>query len=278
MTPRWMIIAAPVTATLALSAGLVFAGWNGWTGAPASCAERNTCFCEEWRPGPIRQPANTVSNIAFVIAGLLCAGHAYRNRRADGGRMHSDAFYPALFATSLCLIGPASAALHASMTYWGGKVDGASMYLFISFCVAFGLSRRFRWSKGAFFAAYALMTLALVATMPFQNSLRGETLFGCMIAVFVINELIPEKESALADRTWLKASAAFFFSAFAIWLLSVTPTSPLCDPQSLFQGHAVWHVLTAASGASAYPYFLQEAPFAVRARVPAGAVAETAPG
>lgn len=276
MTPRWMIIAAPVTATLALSAALVAAGWNGWFGSPANCAARNTCFCEEWRPGPIRQPANTVSNLAFVIAGLLCAGHAWRNRSGEGGRMHVDPLYPALFAMSLCLIGPASAALHASMTYWGGKVDGASMYLFISYCVAFGFSRRFRWTRAGFVAAYLGLTLALWALMPFQGSVGGETIFGLMMVVFVVNEFWPESETALSDRRWLKASAAFFLSAFAIWLLSLTPTSPLCDPRSLFQGHAVWHLLTACSAASVYPYFLQEAPLPLKARVPAGAVA--APG
>ena len=32
----------------------------------------------------------------------------------------------------------------------------------------------------------------------------------------------------------------------------------LCDPSSLVQGHAVWHVLNAVAGAFLYPYLRSE--------------------
>jgi hypothetical protein len=251
-------LAAPVLAVAALSVFLWSSARAGWRGAVNPCVQEDGCYCERWRVGPVRQPANTWSCLAFVAAGLLCAAHASRNGNAQGGRMSRTALYPALFSTGLVLIGPASMALHASMTEWGGKLDGASMDFFIAFAAAFGLSRRFRWGERRFLAALSLGTAVPVAVKFLPGFPRGEVVFGLLVAVFAFNELLPEGETGIRPRSWLKASAGCFFSGFAVWALSRTSTGPLCAPDSLLQGHAVWHVLTAMAAGALYPHFLGE--------------------
>ncbi|GIV33086.1 MAG: hypothetical protein KatS3mg031_0621 [Chitinophagales bacterium] len=42
--------------------------WNGWFGPSSGVG---AVFCEASRDGLVKQPANTWSNLAFVVAGLL---------------------------------------------------------------------------------------------------------------------------------------------------------------------------------------------------------------
>jgi hypothetical protein len=264
MKNRWLIPFSVIAAVGALGGFLVYAATQNWfDGSPAQCFLENAYFCEELRPGLVKQPSNTFSNLAFVFIGLGCAWHAMRNHKADGGRMQSTVFYPALFATALALLGPGSMAMHASMTNWGGKVDVISMELFMGVAAAIGLSRRFKWSHGGFLAGAALIVGAGVALKWFHHVIRTEVSFGVVVALFVFNETIPGEDPAtrLPDKTWLKRGAFCFFAAFGVWLGCRTQDGPWCYPQSLIQGHAIWHILTAMGAGCLYPYFLQERPF-----------------
>jgi hypothetical protein len=192
MKNRWLIPFTVVAAVGALGGFLVYAATQNWfNGSPAQCFLENAYFCEELRPGLVKQPSNTFSNLAFVFIGLGCAWHAMKNHKADGGRMQSTVFYPALFATALALLGPGSMAMHASMTNWGGKVDVISMELFMGVAAAIGLSRRFKWSHGGFLAGAALIVGAGVALKWFHHLIRTEVSFGAVVALFVFNETPP---------------------------------------------------------------------------------------
>jgi len=43
-------------------------------------------------------------------------------------------------------------------------------------------------------------------------------------------------------------------SAFAIWLQGY-PEQPLCNPDSIFQPHAIWHLLSACATLSFFFFF-----------------------
>jgi hypothetical protein len=257
------IVAAPLLACAALSLALAWAGRGGWKGEINPCVARDGCYCEEFREGPIRQPSNSWSCLAFVLAGLLCALHASKKPDSEGGRLASTALHPAAFATGLALIGPASVALHATMTKWGGQVDGSSMDFFISYCLGLGLARRHGWDDRKLWAFVIPLTLTMVSLKFLPGyPIRGEFVFGCVVAAFALNELLPEDaRTRPAGRRWLYASAGFFAAGFSIWLMSVGSTSPMCrafGAQTLFQGHAIWHCLTAAAAACLYPHLRQE--------------------
>src|SRR5688572_13607058 len=67
-------------ATAALSCGLLaLAIWQGWLGPDVG---RGANFCEAAPGGVVRQPANTFSNVGFVVSGLLIAWRAGRARPA----------------------------------------------------------------------------------------------------------------------------------------------------------------------------------------------------
>ena len=71
------LVVAAVTAVVSLALVLAAARW-GWLGPDVG---RGDGFCEAARPGWIRQPANTWSNLGFVIAGLAIAWYAGERAR-----------------------------------------------------------------------------------------------------------------------------------------------------------------------------------------------------
>ena len=66
------LVVAGVTAVVSLGLVVAAARW-GWMGEDVG---RGASFCEAPRAGWIRQPANTWSNLAFVVAGLAVAWYA----------------------------------------------------------------------------------------------------------------------------------------------------------------------------------------------------------
>ncbi len=58
---------------------------------------------------------------------------------------------------------------------------------------------------------------------------------------------------------WFWVGIASFITAYAIWLTG-TDTHPACDPDSLVQAHAIWHVLSAVATLAFFWFFRTERP------------------
>ena len=56
---------------------------------------------------------------------------------------------------------------------------------------------------------------------------------------------------------WFFLGVASFFGAYAIWLTG-TDTSSQCDPDSIVQPHAIWHLLAALATFAFFLYFRTE--------------------
>jgi hypothetical protein len=56
---------------------------------------------------------------------------------------------------------------------------------------------------------------------------------------------------------WLATAASLMALAFAVWI--VDRRRLLCDPESLIQGHAAWHLLAALAAACLYRRYEAEA-------------------
>src|SRR3954447_23547077 len=134
MSTRSLRPLAYAVVTAALSTGLlVLAVGQGWLGPDVG---RGANFCEAARDGWVKQPANSFSNLGFVLAGLAIAWHA--------GRTTPDMRLNGLATPYACLVvflGPASAAMHATQSELGGELDLLSMYLVAAFAAAYALVR-----------------------------------------------------------------------------------------------------------------------------------------
>ena len=136
--------------------------------------------CERIRPGLIAQPVNTVSSLAYVVAGAVLASRA----RREGGPLESR---------RLAVAAAAVAAGLGSVLYHG---PGG------------------RWSKRAHDTALA----ALVLTQGIRR---------------------------LGDRRPPRRGAAVLTATASALHAASRTGRPLCRPDALLQGHALWHVVSA---------------------------------
>jgi hypothetical protein len=213
---------------------------------------RGANFCEAAREGLVRQPANTFSNLGFVLAGLLIAWHA---RGLESRRGLATAF-----ACLVVLLGPGSAAMHATQTALGGHLDMASMYVVASAIAAYAATRWLR--RGAAFLAVAfaggLILCELVGAWAVQVPVvmtAGNAIFGLLLVVAVVLEGLMMRRGSAGRRGFAFASVATILAAFAIWNAA---RAWLCDPHSLLQGHAAWHLLGAVAAYLLYRYYASE--------------------
>jgi len=256
-----------IAATAAAFALFAWLSRGGYPGGPDECLRLGDCYCEQPGPGIAAQPANAWSNLGFVVVGLLVLADGARRRTgSSGGRMDTDRRYGRLYGAVAVFLGLGSFAFHGSLRAWGGYVDVQSMHAFLGFVLAYDLARIHGWSWRVFqrwFAGLFAAFSALIALLPPEH---GRTLFAVLVVVALLVEaavsspaLRPWAPTPLDPRRvpWFWAGLASFVAAFAVWNVSRTD-GVWCAPDSLLQGHALWHLLTAVSVGCFYQYFRGE--------------------
>ena len=258
------------SATAAIIAFVVLmgsAGAGGWPGKPSDCIIEGDCYCETLAGGIIEQPANTLSNIGFLLVGLsilagIGAARSGSRREAPGNPMTRREVYPTVYGSVAVFLGLGSAAFHGTITEWGGWVDLVSMYSFILFLLGYNLSRLGEWSDRRFLSSYASATVLLAAIQwPLDNGF-GKYIFGALIVVTLVTEarLAGKLASPIIvsrDRRWLWGGLGVYVFGSVVWALSRTD-GVLCSPDTVFQGHALWHLTAAAAVGLLYAYLRSE--------------------
>ncbi|MCO5230553.1 MAG: ceramidase [Chitinophagales bacterium] len=232
-----------------------------WFGEPVGAGAD---FCEAGRPGLIKQPVNTFSNIGFVLVGLFigwsqASGHYSQNKNL----ITQGLFFSTFFACLSVLLGPGSMAMHATTSRVGGFLDMLSMYLVASFIFSYAITRLMKWSNNGFILAFIFaMTVQLVVhNLDYEVPVVGFIGSFCF-GVFLILTAIIEFLNYIIHRPNIQikygiASALAMCVAFFVWNLSLS-SSPWCDPSSLIQGHGIWHLLNATSIYFLYRFYVSE--------------------
>ena len=246
---------AATTAVVSLSL-LYLAARNGWLGPDVG---RGDGFCEAARSGWLRQPANALSNLGFVVAGLLVGWHA----RLPSGRLARPGV-AAGYAVVVVLLGPGSMAMHGTQAELGGRLDQASMYLVAGFAAAYALMRTADGGAGFFLGCFAALLVVSEVVEQVGGGLpvvdnSGNLVFGVVLVTAIVLEVRLRRRAGRAgDVGWIGAAVAAMTVAFTIWNLS-KDGRPLCHPHSLLQGHAAWHLLCAAAAYCLYRYWASAA-------------------
>ncbi len=247
-------------AAAVVSCGLLAVGiWRGWLGVDVG---RGAAFCEAGRDWAVRQPANTFSNLGFVTAGLLIAWHA-GVRHNLGTTLSAHRHLATAIACIVVLLGPGSAAMHATQTAIGGELDMLSMYLVASFAVAYAAMRWRR--RGIGFLATVFVGGVVFCELAGSRQAElpvvmhpGNAAFGLLLVTAAALEVVILRRAGADSRpVYAYLSLASILTAFVIWNAS---KAWLCDPRSLIQGHAIWHVLCAVAAYFLYRYYASEGP------------------
>jgi hypothetical protein len=256
---RPVVLAAATGATsLALLALAVAFGWLG------PDVDRGAVFCEV-SDGPLAQPVNTLSNLGFVLAGIAVAVRAGRPGGLGRSTMSGRPALATAYACLVVLLGPASMAMHATESRVGGHLDMLSMYLVASFAVSYAAMRRWRRGPGLM----ALVFVACLAGCEAAGSwgghvpvvdFAGNLAFGVLLLAALVLERQHAARGAVAlDLRWLALALGSLAVAFAVWNTARTGRFG-CFPHSLYQGHAVWHLLCAVSAYCLFRLYVSERP------------------
>ncbi len=223
-------------------AGL-FEGWG-----PATCLPAD-CFCEALRDSLVRQPANTWSSMAFVLAAVWIALRFRSSARVRAALPKAEA---GLYMGALALVGFGSAFYHATLTFVGQVVDVAGMYLVATFILLHRLGPRFKLPPIGTVLVFVAANAALMAAQVTTPSMR-RVAFG----VLLVLALAIEWRTSRRGRAWLASGALVMILAFVIWALDRERL--VCDPESLLQGHALWHALGAIAATCLFRSYEEEA-------------------
>lgn len=220
-------------------------------------------FAELDTGGLFRQKANGISNFAFVIFGLLIAWEAgtrrYKAVSHPENRMLRSDYYAGIYALAMVILGFGSLAMHGSLTSFGGFLDVSSMFIWVAYCVAYPFARIARLGPVFFLVTYVALSTVLVVLLR-QGMLPGSETFGGLITLSVVWECayrFLNRDRVRFENKWVFFTALSFFTAFGIWNLSLD-NRPFYNPNTIFQGHALWHILCAVAAWTIYKYYCSE--------------------
>ncbi len=211
---------------------------------------RPTEFCEASLCSWIRQPANTWTNIGFLIVGLAIL----RVARRDGFE-HLRGLALIALATAV-----GSAFFHASESFIGRLFDYGGMYLGASYMLAVNVRRWLRLSRTATRFLFWASTAAPLLMMTFNDAYASsiyvfEGLFCCGLVEMLLF-VRQRRIGASVHYNWLIGYWIVFLVAYSFWWLDKTRV--LCNPGNHWiSGHGLWHLLDALALYFVYLFYRQ---------------------
>jgi hypothetical protein len=194
--------------------------------------------CEQCRVGFLGQPASAVTSAAFVVAG---AGFLVARSRSGSQCDRPVHDRPKVFALLVAGVGLGSFIQHGPHPDWQAYAHDlplASVLVFAATDAASDLTGR-ELSQGCWLIPSAAM-IPVVASGP-----RASTIVQATIATAAIGlNLMRARRHPALHKTVI---TALMTAAAGAVIGPVMDRTSVCQPNSLIQGHALWHVLAAAA-------------------------------
>ncbi|HEX2900269.1 MAG TPA: hypothetical protein VHS96_11180 [Bacteroidia bacterium] len=258
MKNPWLIAASATLAMglvmLALDLAFPEGGiiWHGWV------TEESTLvyFCEPATVKALfRQKVDTYTNLSFFFNGILVLAFAHADRRRPSVRFAVvHPVWSLWYGIALLTTFAGSTFFHASLTLTGEAFDLSGVYAAVLLPGFFNLHRlgslwaRRRIAAWPFLVACGLAWLAS-SLLIFEVSSRVVVLGALSligISGFVLWLRVRPREG------WVFAASSILITAVAAMFFVFDIQKIGCDPESLFQAHGLWHLL---SGTAAITYY-----------------------
>ena len=173
------------------------------------------------------QPLNTWSNLAFLVVAII----ALRQRR------NPTAIW---FAVSCILLCIGSAAFHSFLSKAGQRWDVIGMFFVFNFLAIYAMfvTHEVKWFR------IAVLISAVVSIVMARFVVNLSTTVVLLVAsLFIIGHLV----IAVIDKTasWKEVLWVLFPFAIAFAFRQMDVNGILCNPESFYQGHALWHIFAA---------------------------------
>lgn len=203
----------------------------------AIAAQMGGSDCETIGSGVFAQPINTVSSLAYSVIGVFLLGWAF----AVSGRERT---YRLVFGVLMVSTGIGSVLFHGPQTGGSQFAHDITFLLTLWFLGIANLADRFAWASTRRWTVTAFGAGVVAAALLLSPAITNVVMVLGVVLLVVSDVLLRRAGRALS--TWFVVSFIAIALAVAMFLLGRTG-SPFCDPDALFQGHALWHLLGAAS-------------------------------
>lgn len=206
-----------------------------WHDAQVEYGTPNVDWCEPTVCSYINEPANTWSNLAFLLVGVMIL-------KKITGRLTTK------FAWIVIVMGSFSAIYHASNNYLTQHLDFLGMSLMTSYFLALG-AVRLNQKFNSLMAWYWFFVSANVTTLLFLGilDLPIQTLLALNATPIIV------LESILYFKAPKKLKMSYFIISIVTLIVAqvfaqIDLKRIYCKPESLFlHGHVMWHLLCAVS-------------------------------
>ncbi len=235
---------------------------SAWSGMTVSQSAITVEYCEFNHPHRVfHQPINTYSNLAYFFWGVFILQIAWSDyRTSEGSTGNILAKLPTLSVlTGFCFVYLCfgSGFFHASLTYIGQRADMNATYSILISLFGIALYHVFHrlnltptqknlWVLSLVVLIISFLKIALLIP---SSRLVPALILG-LNGLMLINYLQFRQQRSL----WL-IILGFFLIVVAIKIRMLDVQKVNCDPYSFYQGHALWHVLTALSSFCSYAFF-----------------------
>ena len=209
-------------------------GTIGWAPSSQSLASigEASYWCERVYAGLFREPVNALSNLGFMLAGLLMFYVLSKDQDTGQSPNPLTGFTPLsiLYASAVIWLGPGSMLMHGTHTAWGGWADNLSMVMYILIPWLINVGAMARWSSTRVLQIYFVIVFTYAISRWFFGGRLGVNLdlFSLSIALWGISECLLRFWSP-AFR-WLSGFIGFLIAA----AFGIMPWDMLAAPEKFW--------------------------------------------
>lgn len=209
--------------------------------------------CETIGRGWLAQPANTISSAAYLVFGLWIVVRAMR---------HPGSEQPVHLAFGIALSGVGI----GSILFHGPMPPGARLLHDLTIAAVFvligarAIGTMRRWDVSQVIGTFAGVTggIGLLMALSAAAGIAAAAVIGLLALALEVHLYRTGRREAFSSQlaAWAAGIGGLLLAGLLFQVLGRTG-GPWCDPESVLQGHAAWHVLTAAGfGLYGYRAFL----------------------
>lgn len=233
-----------------------------WDGMTISKSALTVEYCEFNHTEKLfHQSMNTYSNLAYFFFGVLLLQIAkYDSDNKENTTQNRLEKFPLLSALMGCCfiyLSFGSAFFHASLTYLGQRVDMNGTYSISIALLGIGLYHilyKINFSTIAKLLWISGLLVIIIAFLPISLMVSSSKLLPAMILLLLISIVIHYIQFR-KQKSFILAILGFVLMFVAVKIRTMDVQKINCDPHSFYQGHSVWHLLTAMSSFCSYAFF-----------------------
>jgi hypothetical protein len=233
-----------------------------WDGMTLSKSALTVEYCEYNGPTHLfHQCMNTYSNLCYFFFGIVICQIAFFDYKNVGqnpqNRLAQFPLLSALMGICFIYLSFGSAFFHASLTWIGQRVDMNGTYSITIAALGIGFYHVFHkinFSERQKIGFIIGLVLTVVLFLDLHLRISSSVLLPVMI-LFLWLFMAVNYFQFRKERFVFLAVSSLVFIIIALKIRTLDVQKVGCDPYSLYQGHALWHLLTGLSSFCGYAFY-----------------------